>query len=222
MSRVKPYYESDGITIYHADCVDVISLVEPSSVALLLTDPPYGIGYDPQHPKHQGSSIDFAPVVGDESDFDPAPLLRFPRLILWGANCYASRLPDHPGWLVWDKVTQPVSQMRGAEAEFAWTNFVTRPRVFRHLWRGAFRDSENGFHVHPTQKPVSLMKWILGNWTQPGDLIFDPYMGSGPVAQACHEMGRRYIGVEIVERYCEIAVNRLAQGVLTFGADDTA
>lgn len=71
--------------------------------------------------------------------------------------------------------------------------------------------------LHPTQKPASLMRVILEEWSAPGELIYDPYMGSGPVAQACRELGRRYIGVEIVEEYCEIAVQRLAQGVLEFG-----
>jgi DNA modification methylase len=215
---LKPYYDRDGITIWNADCAEVLPLIDPAEVALVLTDPPYGLGYDLLQRKWSQTDADHSEfVVGDQEPFDPAPLLRFGRCVIWGGNCFASRLPDHPGWLVWDKVTQEVSGMRGAEAEFAWTNFVTRSQVFRHLWRGAFRATENGFHVHPTQKPVSLMKWILGNWTEPGDLILDPYMGSGPVAQACHEMGRRYIGVEIVEEYCQVAVNRLAQGVLAFG-----
>jgi site-specific DNA-methyltransferase (adenine-specific) len=58
------------------------------------------------------------------------------------------------------------------------------------------------------------MRWILERWTEPGDLIFDPYMGSGPVAEACRDLGRRYIGCEIVEDYCRAAVGRLAQGTL--------
>jgi DNA modification methylase len=215
---VEPYYDQGGITIYHADCADVLPDVDPARVDLLLTDPPYGIGYDSGHAKHQGSSIDRGMVVGDDSPFDPSHLLHYGRAIIWGGNCFASKLPDWPGWIVWDKVTQNVSQMRGAEAEFAWTNFVTRSRVFRHLWRGAYRDSENGHHVHPTQKPVALMRWVLDNWTEPGDLILDPYMGSGPVARACADLGRRYIGVEIVEEYCEAAVNRLGQMAMVLDA----
>jgi len=85
------------------------------------------------------------------------------------------------------------------------------------MWAGYKRDSELGHHVHPTQKPVALMRWILDKWTEPGDLVFDPYMGSGPIAQACHELGRRYIGVEIVEEYCQTAVNRLGQQTLALG-----
>jgi adenine-specific DNA-methyltransferase len=61
---------------------------------------------------------------------------------------------------------------------------------------------------------VGLMRWCLEQFTERADLIFDPYMGSGPVAQACAELGRRYIGCEIVEDYCRAAVGRLAQGTL--------
>ncbi len=101
--------------------------------------------------------------------------------------------------------------------ELAWSNVAQTPQLFNHYWRDWLRRaSERGSRLHPALKPVSLMKWVLGNWTVPGDLILDPYMGSGPVAQACHEMGRRYIGIEIEEKYCEIAVDRLAQGVLEF------
>jgi site-specific DNA-methyltransferase (adenine-specific) len=94
--------------------------------------------------------------------------------------------------------------------------------MFTHLWNGYNRDSEIGYHVHPTQKPVALFRWCLDRPTLPGDLILDPYMGSGPIARACHEMGRRYIGIEIEERYCEIAAKRLAQGVLSFADSDSS
>ena len=205
------YYDHDGITIYHADNADV-EWPDPADVGLLLTDPPYGIGHDPQHPKYQGSSNPlYASVVGDDGPFDPTPLLVYHRCIIWGGNCFASALPDHPGWIVWDKVTQPTSAMRGAELELAWTNCVSRPMMFRHLWRGAYRDSEHGSYLHPTQKPVALMRWSVDKWTKPGDLVFDPYMGSGPVARACLDLGRRYVGIEIVEEYCEAAVDRLGQ-----------
>ncbi len=88
-----------------------------------------------------------------------------------------------------------------------------RVQVFRHLWKGFLTDSEHQpqRRVHPTQKPVALMRWIIDKWTKPGDLVFDPYMGSGPVARACLDLGRRYIGVEIVEEYCQAAVDRVGQ-----------
>lgn len=218
---MKPYYEQDGITIYHADCADVLPLVDPGEVGLVLTDPPYGIGVDIKYAQLDGSSMVYQPVVGDDEPFDPTDLLKYPRVVLFGANHFAHRLPSSKGWLIWDKRAGKQESNMFADAEVAWCSFPTKTRIFRHLW-GVNRDSEqHNFRLHPTQKPVALMRWILEEWTRPGDLIFDPYMGSGPVAQACHEMGRRYIGVEIVEDYCKIAVQRLAQGVLALGGLDT-
>jgi DNA modification methylase len=135
-------------------------------------------------------------------------------VVLFGGNHYSDRLPVG-GWLVWDKTGGNKAHTLMADAEMAWHNLHRSVDVFHHLWLGAFRESEHKLRgVHPTQKPVALMRYIVDRWTQPGDLMLDPYMGSGPVARACLDLGRRYIGVEIEERYCQIAVERLAQGVL--------
>jgi DNA modification methylase len=92
-----------------------------------------------------------------------------------------------------------------------------RRRLFNCFWAGSpvhRLGEERGSQLHPTQKPVALMRWIVDRTTKPGDLVLDPYMGSGPVARACMDLGRRYIGIEIEERYCEAAARRLGQGVL--------
>ena len=226
----EPYYhdEAAGITIYCARCEDVLPAVESASVGLLLTDPPYGMAMDTDYAarfkgtsewnrikgKYRGKS--YLSVTGDDAPFDPAPLLRFPRLMLFGADHYADKLPASRGWIVWDKREELGSNML-SDAELAWTNIRTPTRIFRHKWLGYMRASEVGKHLHPTQKPEALMRWIVLAWTKPGDLVLDPYMGSGPIARACHITGRRYIGIEIEERYCEIAVRRLQQSVLPLG-----
>lgn len=200
-----PYYEQDGITIYHGDCADVLPMIKPSTVALLFTDPPYGISYQSSDYWQNRSTI------GDDQPFDPSPLLGFPRLALWGANNYAARLPVG-GWFVWDKRDQVSRNLPGSDAEMAWTNLHHRIEIIRHLWMPhTMRDEPL---LHPNQKPVSVIRQIIEQWTGTNDLILDPYMGSGPVAQACHDLQRRYIGVELEERYCEIAVQRLGQMVL--------
>ena len=213
-----PYFDRDGITIWHADCRDVLPSIHPSSVDLLLTDPPYGIDVETDYAKlASGKSFGnaYAKVAGDDEPFDPAALIPFGRLFLFGANHYHHRLPEGGSWFVWDKVTRNGITVRTADGELAWHNAGGKNCVIhRHMWSGAFRDSERGFLAHPTQKPVALMRFILDQWTKPGDLVLDPYMGSGPVAQACHELGRRYIGIELVEDYCRVAVSRLAQQTL--------
>ena len=210
---MRPYYDRDGITIYNARCEDVLPSIDPATVGLLLTDPPYGINLDTARPSHR-RKIEHAGIEGDNKPFDPTPLLVYGRCVLWGANNFAAGLPDGTNWLVWDKVLQNGLDVRISEMELAWTNFETKGRVFRHLWSGAYRASERKSFVHPSQKPAALMRWIVERSTEPGDLVLDPYMGSGPIAQACHELGRRYIGVELVEEYCAVAVSRLSQQTL--------
>jgi site-specific DNA-methyltransferase (adenine-specific) len=88
------YYDRDGITIYHGDCLDVLPSVDPDDVDLLLTDPPYGIDLDTDYSGLNGSHRTYERVEGDDASFDPEPLLAYDRCVLWGANHYASRLPD--------------------------------------------------------------------------------------------------------------------------------
>jgi hypothetical protein len=171
-----------------------------------VTDPPYGIGF--QSTASRGSApssrrgsgghhgTDWGAIVGDDEPFDPAHLLTYPQLILWGAHCYASRLPDSAGWLVWDKKRGGTiaAGFAASACDLAWTNVIGHVKTFNHLWDGLRRDSEIGVHLHPTQKPVALMHWCLG--FVPHGVIVDPYMGSGPVLRAAKDLGRKAIGIE--------------------------
>lgn len=205
----KPYYDRDGITIWHADCRDVLPTIDPATVNLLLTDPPYGMSYKPLRGS-DGSKLWAESVIGDGKPFNPGDLMRFTRLVLWGANHYANTLPPSGGWIVWDKTPRGAKEgFAASHAELAWTNLAGSVSKYAMQWGGEARGGEP--HLHPTQKPVALMRWIIERWTKPGDLILDPYMGSGPVARAAQLLGRRYIGIELVESYCDAAVNRLAQ-----------
>lgn len=211
-----PYYDRDGITIYCGDCRDVLPHLEP--VDLVLTDPPYGINYNGTNPqeKHVFSyRRQTTTIANDNEPFDPSFLLCLGRgRIIWGANCFANRLPNNPKWLAWDKVTRNGLNLRIAEMELAWTDCVGRSQVFRYLWSGSYRAGERGETYHPTQKPTELMRWCLGLSGVPSGLVLDPFMGSGTTLRAAKDLGRRAIGIEIEEKYCQIAVERLRQGVL--------
>lgn len=213
-----PYYDVDGVTLYNGDCRAVLDVVDVVS-DLVLTDPPYGIGYSAWHTALRTPELATGSVVGDDVPFDPRWLLDFGRCVIFGANHFAHLLPPG-GWVVWSKVQD--NRWAGHKrslAEVAWTNVHNHVSVFNYFWAGSplyRRGDERGSQLHPTQKPVALMRWLIELWTEAGDLILDPFMGSGPVARAALDCGRRYVGVEIEERYCEVAAKRLGQGVLDF------
>jgi site-specific DNA-methyltransferase (adenine-specific)/modification methylase len=154
---------------------------------------------------------DWPAVAGDDKPFDPSLILGWKMpTVLFGANHYADRLPASPSWMVWDK-RDGLGSNDSADCELAWTNLGGPARLFRLRWSGMLRDAERGESYHPTQKPVSLMVWVLQRTT---GTILDPFMGSGSTLVAAKSLGRRSIGIEIEERYCEIAAQRCSQEVL--------
>ena len=210
MERVtEPYYhdEKAGITIYHGDCRDVLPTLAP--VDLVLTDPPYGIASVwVGGSRHGWGKADADKAVRNEWDAAPptnediASVVAQGRdAVVWGGNYFA--LPPSRGWLVWNK---PERNFTLAEAELAWTTRDNVIRVFDANRSDVGRE-------HPTQKPIALMRWCLGFFPD-ATTILDPFMGSGTTLRAAKDLGRKAIGIEVEERYCEIAVKRLAQEVL--------
>ena len=207
------YYSNDGIVIYHADCRAI--LPDLPKVDLVLTDPPYGVSHDALHRSNGSKMWGSEKVIGDEKPFDPKPLLTFPRLIIWGANNFASRLPDSAGWIVWDK--SPRGIRKGfvySHAELAWTNLIGHVEKIECLWEGASRQGEE--FLHPTQKPVGLMRELIKQFSGESDTILDPFMGSGTTLVAAKSLGRNAIGIEIELKYVEIAIKRLEQEYIKF------
>lgn len=207
---IKPYYDCDGITIYHGDCREILPHLP--KVDLVLTDPPYGIGI-----KGKVGGGKLAPVTdyGDFNKWDEKPIEDWLRLLIvskadrtiwWGGNYYP--MPPSQCWLVWDKMNTG----NFADCELAWTNLQQSVRIKHHLWNGMIRKgSESRFH--PTQKPLELMEWAI-NVSVAGETILDPFMGSGTTLVAAKQLHRKAIGIEIEEKYCQIAIKRLSQGVL--------
>ena len=201
---MKPYYSENGITIYHGDCREILPHLEP--VDLVLTDPPYGIGE-----RMQGGTWGAAAKYADFRRWDVAPspellaevIGKGAHSIVWGAN-YFQMMPSRC-WLAWDK-QNAVRTM--ADVEFAWTN-LDRPAK-RFSWPVGVHA-----HGHPTEKPLELIKWAIEESRTSGTIL-DPFMGSGTTLRAAKDLGRKAIGIEIEERYCEIAVNRLRQEVICF------
>ena len=200
---MKPYYDHAGITIYLGDCREILPTLEP--VDLVLTDPPYGLA-----DRWTGGTWGAAPMYDDAKRWDrdiPTDTVvslatLAPLVIVWGGNLYP--LPPSRSWLSWEKSSKMQTM---ADFELAWTN-LDRPSK---LWRED--RNPDGKRQHPTQKPLSLMEWCLG-FAPFAASVLDPFAGSGTTLVAAKNLGRRAIGIEIEERYCEIAAKRLSQEVL--------
>lgn len=208
-----PYFQDEWSTIYCGDCRKILPLLD--SFDLLLTDPPYGIGADNRKRILSRGKLANAKDYG-ETDWDNEPpadwvlkmaIAQAEWQIIWGGNYFS--LAPSSCWLVWDKLN---GENDFADCELAWTNLPKAVRRIAHLWNGMIR--KNGEErEHPTQKPLDVLSWCIGH--APGaDSILDPYMGSGTTLVAAKLRGIKATGIEISEKYCEIAKRRLAQGVL--------
>lgn len=212
-----PTWQTDdgAIRLYLGDCLDVLPTLEAGSVDAVVTDPPYGIGADrqlkeranKQHGKAMAPSKDYGSLEWDQRPAPDAAIDECRRVSRWqvifGGNYF--RLPPARCWLVWDKLN---GNNDYADCELAWTNLNKAVRRIQFMWHGMLRDEE-GERVHPTQKPVEVMRWCIGHLPDDCHTILDPYMGSGTTLIAAMRMGRKAIGIEKEPRYFEIAVKRI-------------
>jgi site-specific DNA-methyltransferase (adenine-specific) len=211
--RVSPYYEQDGIVIYQGDS----ALLVPSMVAdVLVTDPPYGVEFDGKATKH---TVQKSGGYTTEDSAEVGPLVvgmaleRVGRGLVFPGirNLHAYPVPADIGCVYcpsgagigrWGFTCFHPVLFYGPRA-----NNVLRPSSIQ-----SFATSErNG---HPCPKPVEWMLWAVDMVSNPGDLILDPFMGSGTTLVAAKRLGRRAIGIEREQEYCDIAIKRLAQSVL--------
>lgn len=206
---VEPYYDQDGITIYNADCREV--LPQLGTFDLLLTDPPYGIGAKWDKPKGFGTcggKLWNGDAGWDnetsEDNIKTAIEMCSMGAVVWGGNYY--NLPPSRGYFIWDKMQSGFSL---ADSEYAWCSEPVTPKTFRYARAQLASEGK----MHPTQKPLNLMRWCL-SFFKKATTVLDPFMGSGTTLEAARLEGRQAVGIEINEKYCEAAVNRLAQGVL--------
>ena len=201
---MKPFYQDSYATIYLGDCREILPALPKCD--LLLTDPPYGLA-----DKWTGGTWGAAPMYADAKRWDrdiPEDIVislpdRSPSVIIWGGNLY--KLPPSRCWLAWEKQVKMATM---ADFELAWTNFDRPSKQFVE------NRNPDGKRQHPTQKPLELMLWCIIECRPTPQTILDPFMGSGTTLVAAKSLGRKAIGVEIEERYCEIAVKRLQQDYL--------
>jgi len=209
---VTPYYQDDAVTIYHGDCREILLTLD--SVDLVLTDPPYGLDWR----GHGASTQTWNGLQNDDGNLDLRPILNMPcAVVAFGANCYPEQLPHRGRWICWDKRTidGAADAMLGSPFELAWSNQRSGfDRIIRVLHGGVVNADGHGPRMHPTQKPLAVIRQLVIWYTEPAMTILDPFMGSGTTLRAAKDLGRKAIGIEIEEHYCEIAADRMAQMVL--------
>lgn len=196
-------------TLYLGSCEDILPTLP--RVDLVCTDPPYGIGIDGQkqsinkNPKHNRKAHEFLGWDSKRPSAEVfAALLDAGRdQVIWGGNYFCEHLPPRKGWLVWDKGQHGLTM---SDAELAFTSSAKPLRVC------VMNRCEiiKGGALHPTQKPVGLMKWCLRQFPQ-ATTILDPFMGSGTTGVAAVQMGRNFIGIEREPKYFEAACRRIRE-----------
>jgi site-specific DNA-methyltransferase (adenine-specific) len=217
---VTPYYSDALVTIYHGDCREMLPNL--GGDLAIVSDPPYGMNYNTDNRRFTGRAwpsdrVRNRPrVEGDREPFDPSPLIGFPSCVLWGVNHFAQRVPVGT-WLIWLKKSAARYGSFLSDAEVVWMKGGHGIYARELQWEGLHRAEERGEHLHPTQKPVAIMRWCIEVGAKNELPIADPYMGSGTTLRAAKNIGRRAIGIEIEERYCEIAAERCRQEVLDLG-----
>jgi DNA modification methylase len=230
------FYDSGGIQLWHGRAEDVLPMLDAASVDLVLTDPPYGIGYASSWTtqlggtprKHEASfgadevCLDWIPAAAAALRDNAAAYVftRWDVLDTWKSAIEDAGLKVVQR-LVWDKAHFKMGDLRyyGSQLEDILFCVKGTPPLFWNKRQGNLYRFSSGYLPegqldHPTQKPLRLIKTFIEHATRPGDLVLDPFGGSGTTAAACKEMGRRCVSIECVERYCEIAARRLSQEVL--------
>jgi DNA modification methylase len=216
-----PYYSDDFATIYHGDCREVLPSL---AFDVVVTDPPYGIGWRRSaNPARLSKSHDG--IANDESTEvrDQALALVGSRPALVFGSFYADPPAGVRQVLVWHKgdtqgvVGSTTGYRRDVEPVFLCGDWPVRTVEWSAVvrsHRGSWNDELNRTG-HPHTKPLDLMLILLARC--PLGTVVDPFMGSGTTLRAAKDTGRRAIGIEVEERYCEVAARRLSQEVLDFG-----
>ena len=209
------------------DIFAIEKLMNGEKAELLLTDPPYGIDVVKGHKVGGGGATHFGKVGGgnwvdsktyssiigdDTTDTARAnysvALMHTENQIIFGGNYFTDFLPPSRCWIVWDKENTG----NFADAELAWTSFDRGVKLYHFLWNGLCRagnrEVEGKTRVHPTQKPVGMLAYILKDFSKENDKILDCFGGSGSTLIACEQLNRKCYMCELDPHYCDVIINR--------------
>lgn len=235
MSLPKPYYSDDAVVIYNADCREILPLLEP--VDLVLTDPPFEKEAHTLQRRVKRTGGLMATEVLPFAEITEELRKESSRLMAALCQKWAlvfCQIEAAPNWresfedgghiyrrtCLWIK-PDGMPQYSGDRPGMGYETFVAMHGPGRSVWNGGGRHGvfvinkgEGHAQEHPTTKPIKLMKELVALFSNPKETVLDPFMGSGTTLRAAKDLGRKAIGIELEERYCEIAASRMAQEVL--------
>jgi site-specific DNA-methyltransferase (adenine-specific) len=211
--------------VTNEDCMELMSRYPDKYFELAIVDPPYGINFDGNTTvKGKGGK---ARTFSNKQHHDKkgwdnqrptaeyfAELQRVSKnQIVWGGNYFADLLPAKKGWIFWDKKITNANNTNFSDGELAWTSFDCILRRFTYDWIGFgyLNNPQGEKKIHPTQKPVSLYKWVLENYTEKGSKILDTHLGSGSSRIAADKMGFDFYACELDRDYFEAQEKRFKE-----------
>lgn len=232
--HLRPYYQDEFVTLYHGDCRDVLPSLPPQSCDLLLSDPPYGMAFGGFRGVQANVSADGARqgirLVRQALD-EARPAMKSDAHFL--VFCHWESWPDFydacspyfaiKNALVWfkDRGGMGDTKMEYARDYEVILFGATGRRKIGGKRAGAVIEGyppvRSQDRLHPTEKPADLLSYLIDKHAPSGGVVLDPFMGSGSSVVAARARGRSVVGIEIEERYCEIAASRLSQNVLDLG-----
>lgn len=238
---IKPYYQDEWVTIYHGDCREILPQLDVK-VDLVLTDPPYGVTQNKADIVVDLSLFLTQPaVVFSQQPFTTDLISKhrgiFKYDLVWdkvltSGFLNANRMPlrQHELILVFGDAQYTPIKTRGAKSHskgkakkcrnenYGKHNFVDNTEGLGSMKYPTsilrIRKPHPSVCKHRTEKPIELLEWLIKGYSTQGDLILDPFLGSGTTAMAAKTLNRRCIGIEIEEKYCEIAARRCSQSVM--------
>ena len=204
--------------IYNEDCLGGMKKLPDNSIDLVLTDPPYGIDIAKSGTvgggSYRGATTNFE-ISNWDNKIPPKEyfdeMFRVSKnQIIWGGNYFIDYLEPTRCMLIWYK-RNGLPERTFADAEIAWTSFDKNTKVIDVRWDGFIRDSKEKKYKHPTQKALKVFEYCIKNYSSKGDIILDPFIGSGTTAVASLSLNRKFIGYEINKKYYNIALKRIGK-----------
>jgi site-specific DNA-methyltransferase (adenine-specific) len=243
MDEIKPYYEEEGITVYCGDCLEVMKQIPDKSIDLVLTDPPYGVTQNKQDivvDLAEVFRVSNGVVLTAQQPYTTDVIYKHRKYfkydlvwnkVLTSGFLNANRMPlrTHESILVFGDVQYFPQKTLGsknhskgkpkecANNNYGKHNFVDNTEKLGYMKCPTsiivFPKPHPSVAQHRTEKPIELMRWLVKTYSKIGDTILDPFLGSGTTLVAAKELGRKAIGIEISDKYCEIAVRRIKNTV---------